>query len=450
MAKHLTFFYRDNFLNIHYRKLLGLCKADGIRRSIGLRLRILCWTAGFMNNNFKTLILLFSVLGAVPMFGYSSEISPSSEFKSENISSSSQRPKSDTSIAYLKSSENAAKPTIKNDVKADIKADIKIAEKTKIIAWNSEDREGQYQSLQENYFQPFYDSSLSQHLTLRDGYEINHRYYENPNAKGSIVIIQGRTETTFKYAEQIYDFYHMGYSVYVFDSRGQGYSKHLVEGHPTFGHIENFNDYVDDLREYLDKVVLNRKKGKLLAYCHSMGAAVGALFELKYPGAFDGYVWQSPMFEINTRPFPYWAARMIVGTMDLFGRGTSLPPLQKDFHEDEKNNVTSSEVRRNYVFKQRIKERSALIGPATAGWANQALIATRVIANHSNQLRAPVLVLEAGKDEYVNSEGIKKVCQKAQSCQKIVFEAGMHELYLENDSIRRKLLDEVDHFFAKL
>lgn len=311
-----------------------------------------------------------------------------------------------------------------------------------------ENRESKYQELQEKYFQPFYKQGVSEKLTLRDGYALAHRYYENKNAKGTIVLIQGRTETSFKYAEQIYDFFQMGYSVFTFDFRGQGYSKHLVEEKPSYGHIDSFETYREDLREYLSQVVLPRKKGKVLAYCHSMGAAVGAFFQIKYPGSIDGFIWQSPMFDINTGPFPYWFARMLVGTMDFIGLGKSLPPMQEDFKEDEKNNVTTSAVRRAYVFDQRVREREALIGPATAGWAFNALKVTRMIQSESHQISVPSLIFEAGIDPYVNSGGMETVCSSVKGCQKILFKDGMHELYLEKDSIRAELLQRLDKFFA--
>ncbi len=61
-----------------------------------------------------------------------------------------------------------------------------------------------------------------------------------------VVICPGRIESYVKYAELAYDLFHLGFDVLIIDHRGQGRSGRLLAD-PHLGHVNRFNDYVDDL-----------------------------------------------------------------------------------------------------------------------------------------------------------------------------------------------------------
>ena len=58
--------------------------------------------------------------------------------------------------------------------------------------------------------------------------EIRYRKFEVENQKGAIVISSGRTECMLKYKEVVFELTKEGYSVYIFDHRGQGFSDRLT------------------------------------------------------------------------------------------------------------------------------------------------------------------------------------------------------------------------------
>src|SRR5690606_16519218 len=74
-------------------------------------------------------------------------------------------------------------------------------------------------------------------------------------ARGTIVLVQGRTEFIEKYFETIVDFQKRGFAVATFDLRGQGGSDRLI-GNRTLGYVENFDDYWTDLRDFHSGIVL--------------------------------------------------------------------------------------------------------------------------------------------------------------------------------------------------
>jgi lysophospholipase len=308
------------------------------------------------------------------------------------------------------------------------------------------DRESHYEEFQNSTIEPFYRNGNITRFKLRDGKFLAYRIFDSKDARGAILLLQGRTESMRKHAELAYDLFQLGYTVITFDFRGQGESDHLIINHPTYGHIDDFDTYVEDLREFFDGVVQARPEKAIFGYAHSMGGAVISLFDLKYPGKFKKIVWQSPMLSLKTTPFPTWLAKSIVGTMVFLGLGEHLPPLQKDFDENEVNNVTTSAERRRFAFSIRKEDRKSLIGPATSQWAYSAFKAISHIQDHSQQFLTPTLLMKAGNDQFVKNEELDKICEQAKSCRSIVFPNGMHELYLEKDAIREELINHVRDF----
>ncbi len=70
--------------------------------------------------------------------------------------------------------------------------------------------------------------------------------------KGAIVVSNGRTETFEQYAEIVEDLTLRGYTLYLFDHRGQGRSDRVLpfatvgDGQYQKGSVDDFDDYVDE------------------------------------------------------------------------------------------------------------------------------------------------------------------------------------------------------------
>lgn len=97
-----------------------------------------------------------------------------------------------------------------------------------------------------------------------------------------VVICPGRIESYVKYAELAYDLFHSGFDVLIIDHRGQGRSGRLLAD-PHLGHVNRFNDYVDDLAAFWQQEVQPGPWRKRYILAHSMGGAISTLFLQRHP-----------------------------------------------------------------------------------------------------------------------------------------------------------------------
>jgi lysophospholipase len=97
-------------------------------------------------------------------------------------------------------------------------------------------------------------------FTSFDGARIQYYRALNPNAKAVIVMVHGFCEFFGKFHEPAYNFWENGYSVYFIEQRGHGGSDRSVK---EYDHVDvsDFSEYVEDLKTFLDKVVLPQTQG---------------------------------------------------------------------------------------------------------------------------------------------------------------------------------------------
>ena len=297
---------------------------------------------------------------------------------------------------------------------------------------------------------PFYKTGKAGEFKGVGGVPIRYRMFVAEHEKGALVIVNGFTETYVKFAEVIYDLSREGYSIYILDHRGQGFSGRMRKN-PRMGYVRHFSEYVTDLKTFVDTVVNAQPHTRRFVLSHSMGGAITALYLAKYPKDFDAAAFSAPMHQINTSPYPEWMARFIANMSCGIGLGGNFAPGQGNHGLDGTfavNRLTHSEVRYNKAVAVTKAFPEVGMGGASNRWVQQSLRATTAVYKNSPKIQIPVLLLQASEDKLVKLPGQNEFCKRAQHCVKIPFPGAFHELLQETDAIRDRVVEAVIAFFA--
>ncbi|MBN2815758.1 MAG: alpha/beta hydrolase [Campylobacterales bacterium] len=307
--------------------------------------------------------------------------------------------------------------------------------------------------LKENYLttiSPYFYQHKIHYFYTKESLKIAYKIFEVKDAKASIVISSGRTEGMVKYQELIYDLNNNGYSVYILDHRGQGYSQRLLDD-LQIGHVNDFFNYVRDLKYFVDKVVPQNQKKVLLA--HSMGGAIASLYLESYPRDFDALVLSSPMHQPSLlgNTFSGALCRFIENrTNDLQEYMIGMHSYDETKHAFKNNNYTHSEVRYDIMRDAYEREPLTKIGGASAGWLVEACKWSKLSVQNASEIQIPVLLLQAQRDKIVTSGAQVKFCKNlGTACELKVIKEAYHELFIEQDIYREEALKAILEFLTK-
>jgi len=308
--------------------------------------------------------------------------------------------------------------------------------------------------LKANYFtiiSPYYYAKKIQYFKSFDGLNIAYKIFEVKDAKASIVISSGRTEGMLKYQELIYDLNQNGYSVYIYDHRGQGNSDRLLED-TQIGHIVKFENYVLDMHQFVTNIV--KKNKKLILLGHSMGGAIASLYAEKYPYDFDALVLSSPMHQpdIIAPSISSFVCNLIEIRDSNVDRyivgGNSYDDHDRVF---EKNILTHSKIRYEISKIAFEIEPKAKIGAPSLRWVQEACLGSAKSVQNANKIRIPTLLIHAQNDKVVNAKPQKEFCENAGVyCRGIQIDDAYHELLVEEDQMREKTLTAILDFISTI
>ncbi len=283
--------------------------------------------------------------------------------------------------------------------------------------------------------------------------EIVYGTQELANEKGAVIIVNGRNETFVKYSSVITELSNLGFSVYVLDHRGQGFSgRQLTDPHK--GHVDTYDDYIADFDFFLKNIV-NKKLHKVkLVLAHSMGGTIALLYELRYPGSFSGMAMTAPMLGFSTAPWPFFLVPPLLSLYEVLGLERHYVVGGGNFKPEpytSDNNLTSDEANYTRNHQLMLDYPQIQLGSPTCAWVKKSLEAIKEIKTGAEKFKIPLLILQAENDRVVNNCVEKQFCSNVgKNCQLLVISGSQHEILMEKPAIRKSAEKYIFDFFKHL
>ena len=277
-----------------------------------------------------------------------------------------------------------------------------------------------------------------------DGIKMNYYTAIPENPRAIVVFVHGLCEFFGKYHEYAWYLYRAGYGFFFLEQRGHGYSEGKVKEIDVI-YVDDYDTYVEDLRCFLDKVVIPETKNlKKYILAHSMGGAVASLFMEKYPDYVDGAVLSSPMLKMKNNTSPILIGLLSIFSF-IFGKRKSIAPGQRHFDETPvfENSSALSRPRYDYMFEMRKKDWHYQTYGASIGWALASLKVTERIMKNASALRIPITVFTAGEDHLIDPEGYEMFARAVPKAKFHAFDKSRHEIFNADDDSRKRYFAEV-------
>jgi lysophospholipase len=268
--------------------------------------------------------------------------------------------------------------------------------------------------------------------------------------RGTVCIIQGRSECIEKYFEVVIELRRRGFAVLAFDLRGQGGSQRLLDD-PRKGHVDDFDEYGTDIETVTRLVMLPHMPAPYFALSHSMGAASLLLMLDKGRSVFDRAVLLAPLIGLAELPFPGLVKAAASG-FDFFAFGASYVPgggatalVTRPFAG---NMLTSDPVR-----YQRMADLVGVVpklglGDPTIRWTLAMFEMFRRFSDRDfgHRIAVPTLMVLPGADPLCSTPAAEELAARIRACQMIRIPGAKHELLTERDSYRQQFYAAFDAF----
>lgn len=287
-----------------------------------------------------------------------------------------------------------------------------------------------------------------------EGGTLHAEVYNRFDARRAVVMVHGYTESAEKFREMAWYLVNAGYSVFALDQRGHGRSLREVDD-LSIVHVDDFEQYVRDLEQFMDRVVRPRMgDAPLYLYAHSMGGAVGALALMAHPDWFAGAALNAPMIKINTGKMPFAVAEAITKAACAMGKEKARTFISGPFDAQKEKFETShstSPARFEYYKEKRIADARLQTCSMTYGWMREALGVTKRLleAQNAKKIKTPVLLLQAALDSTVLLEPQDQFVSLVEGAKLYRFEQAKHEIYACDDGVLREYLQVLLGFFEE-
>lgn len=238
-------------------------------------------------------------------------------------------------------------------------------------------------------------------------------YTDTPanTTKATVVFVHGVGEHIIRYRDTFQHFATAGYHCFGYDQRGFGQS----QGIP--GHIDKFQDYVDDLAKFITTIVTADNTNPVFLFAHSMGTIVALNYALQRPAMLKGLIISSCPWQLAK-----WYAKYsgIVGrSISISAPYLSLPTFIRPEALTDDPKVIN-----------RFKCDSLIRSKVTVSWLREFEQARQALKQRIDEIQLPTLICHGTDDSIAAVSGAHELYYSLTTADKklILFEGFKHEL----------------------
>lgn len=118
------------------------------------------------------------------------------------------------------------------------------------------------------------------------------------NPRAHVAVVHGYADHCGRYRGVIDHLVREGFAVHAFDYRGHGQSG------GRRGHCDRFDEFLDDVEVFFDRVKAAAKDQKTFVLAHSHGALISIVWQRRLPQGISGMVLSAPYLELALKPNP--------------------------------------------------------------------------------------------------------------------------------------------------
>jgi alpha-beta hydrolase superfamily lysophospholipase len=262
------------------------------------------------------------------------------------------------------------------------------------------------------------------------GIEIYYRIWKPlGKIKALVVLVHGQGDHSGRYTHVAEHLTREGYALWAADLRGHGKSG------GKRGHVDNFNDYLDDTGRVIGKAKEQNPELKTFLIGHSLGGLVALDYAEKHGSKLSGLVATAPLLRLKMQVPPWKAAvgRMLSGLTPTFSMKTGLDPnlLSHD-----------QEIVRNYVNDPLVH------GVASARFFTELLHAEEETIRDATKLTLPCLIMQGSGDGIVDPAATEDFFKGVASADKTlkIYEGLYHEVL--NEPEKENILKEISAWLS--
>lgn len=273
-------------------------------------------------------------------------------------------------------------------------------------------------------------------------------------ARGSVLVVPGRTEFIEKYGEVIHDLLDRRYAVGIYDPYNHGLSPRPL-ANPHKHHAISFAPLITDLETVMASLTNAGLPQPLTLLAHSMGGHVALHALARQPDLAPRAILTAPMVGIRLAPLMAWLAQAL-GRVTRGGRQAQrYAPGQGDWRGGARRlalrRLLTSDAARFAAEDALLAANPALrLGGVTLGWLDTALRSCDAFAKPgiAERITADCLFLLGGADRVVDNAAARRLAARMSSARVEDIPGARHEILRERDDLRDFAFTAIDDFLG--